>query len=269
MRPRYVVLALTAVCVAAALLFWQRRIHATRAAVTPFTAHLTITKNRVLPDGFFWNTVSTEVIARDRQGRIYGKTGRFFQNGEQRTESFSFSVQDPAKLQTLTWDSNNQVAVLAHWPYWSGRKGCWADEHGQHQVSFGDRYKLPASLGDGELETTSIQDLPGDKQLKTRVVTENLGQKEIHGLTASGMRITGTPLESRGLSAPPETTTEIWKSREFDFTLLKVTSGLRLGLERVELSDLQRGDPDSALFVPPQAYKFETIEYHQVPCGQQ
>jgi hypothetical protein len=100
-------------------------------------------------------------------------------------------------------------------------------------------------------------------------VTESLGQKEIHGLTAFGMRITTTPLESRGLSAPPETTTELWRSREFDFTLLKVTSGPRYGLERVELSDLERGDPDPALFVPPQAYKRETIEYRQVSCDPQ
>jgi hypothetical protein len=209
------------------------------------------------------------VIARDRQGRIYGKTGRILQDGDQRTESFSFFVQDPAKLQTLSWDSNNQVVVLAHWPYWSGRKGCWADEHGQHQVSFGDRYKVPASPGDGEVETTLIQDLPGSKQIKMRVVTENLGQKEIHGLTAFGMRITETSLENRGLSAPPDTTTEFWKSREFNLKLLQVTSGPRYGLKRVELSDLQRGDPDPALFEPPQAHKIETIEYHQVRCEQQ
>ena len=126
MRHRYLVLALTAVCVAVGLLCWQRKIHAKSAAVVaPYTAHLTITKNRVLPDGSSANAVSTVVVARDRQGRIYEKT-----------EHGLFIVQDPSKLQTLTWDSHNQVAILARWPYCSGRKGCWADEQGSISPGF-------------------------------------------------------------------------------------------------------------------------------------
>jgi hypothetical protein len=260
MRHRYLVLALTAVCVAVGLLCWQRKIHAKSAAVVaPYTAHLTIAKNRVLPDGSSANAVSTVVVARDRQGRIYEKT-----------EHGLFIVQDPSKLQTLTWDSHNQVAILARWPYWSGREGCWADEQGQHQSRFPseeDWHKVPASPGEGKLETiASIADLSEDKRIKTRFVSENLGHKEIHGLNAFGMRWTMTPLESGG---SPETTTELWKSSELDLKLLQVTSGPKYGLQREELSDLQRADPDPALFKPPQGYKVETVEYHKVPCGRQ
>jgi hypothetical protein len=263
MRHRYVVLALTAVCVAVVLLCWQRKIHARgAAAVAPYTAHLTITKNRVLPDGSSANAVSTVVLARDRQGRIYEKT-----------EHGSFIVQDPAKLQTLTWDSHSQEAVLGQWPYWSGRKGCWADEHGQHQSRFpsdDDGHKVPASPGQGNSETIgSMADPPGDKRIKTRYVSENLGHKEIHGLTAFGMRWTITPLESVGPYGIPETTTELWKSSELDLKLLEVTSGPKYGLQREELSDLRRADPDPALFKLPQGYKVEAVEYHQVPCEQQ
>jgi hypothetical protein len=181
---------------------------------------------------------------------------------------FRFFEQDPAKFETLNWDSKSQAGVLGHWPYWSGRKGCWADEHGQHQSSFGDWYKVFASPGDGKLEAiASIAE--GDKRIKTRVVTENLGQKEILGLTAYGMRTTTTPFESGGLSALPEHTTELWKSSEFDFKLLEVTSGPKYKLNRVGLSDLQRGDLDPALFEPMQGHKVETIEHHRVPCEQQ
>jgi hypothetical protein len=243
------------------------------AAVAPYTAHLTITKNRVLSDGSSWKTVSTEVVARDRQGRIYDKIGRVFQDGGQRTESFLFFVQDPAKLQTLTWDdSKSQAAILAHWPYWSGRKGCWADEHGRHQSRFpsdDDWYKVPASPGDGKLETIASMAVSADKRVKARIVTENLGHKEIHGLTAFGMRTTMTPLESVGPSDLQEHTTELWKSSELNLKLLQLTSGPKHDLTRVELSDLQRGDPDPALFEPPQGYKVEVIKYHQVPCEQQ
>jgi len=248
---------------AAVLLCWQREFHAQSAAVvTPYTAHLTRTVNRVMPDGSSANAVSTVVLARDRQGRIYEKFG-----------SGSVFVQDEAKLQTLTWGPHNQVAVLGHWPYWSGRKGCWADEHGQNQSSFPsdeDWHKVPASPGDGKLETIgSIADRTGIRRIKMRFVSENLGQKEIHGLTAYGMRWTMTPLESVGPSDMQEHTTELWKSSELDLKLLEVTSGPKYGLTREELSDLQRGNPDPALFEPPPGYKIETIEYHQVPCGRQ
>jgi len=272
MRHLYLVLALSAVSVAAVLLCWQRKVYGGNSAtVAPYTAHLTITKKRILPDGSSLDTVSTKVLARDRQGRTSEKTLHESPNGDQRAEWFSFFVQDPAKLETLTWDSRSPVLVVGRWPYWSGRKGCWADERGQHQSSFPsdeDWYKCPASPGDGKLETiASITE--GDKRIKTRVLTENLGQKEIHGLTAFGMRMTMTPLESGEPSALPEHTTELWKSTEFDLKLLQVTSGPKYGLERVELSDLQRGDPDPALFDPPQGYRVETIEYHQVTCGQE
>ena len=262
MRYRYAVLAFLVVCAAAVLLCWQRKIHAQSAAViAPYTAHLTRTVNRVLPDGSSANAISTVVLARDRQGRIYEKFG-----------SGSVLVQDPAKRQTLTWDLKSQVAVLGQWPYWSGRTGCWVDEHGQHQSRFPDDedwHRVPASPGDGKLETITSMAVSTNKRVKARIVSENLGQKEINGLTAYGMRWIMTPLETIEPSDLPETTSELWKSKEFDLDLLKVTSGPKYGSDREELSDLQRGDPDPALFKPPPSYKVETVEYHQVPCGQQ
>lgn len=263
MRPRYVVPALSVVCIAAVLLFWQRKIHAKSAVeLAPYTAHLTITTNLILQDGSSSNAVSTEILARDRQGRTYQASG----NG-------SFLVENPVKQQTLRWGSNSQVAIQGQWPYWSGRKGCWADEHGQIQSRFptdDDWHKIPASPGDPKLETIgSFTDGPNNSRIKTRFVTENLGQKQIDGLTAYGMRWTTTPLEDGGPNALPETTTELWKSAELNLKLLGVTSGPKYGWERVELSDLKRGDPDPALFNPPQAYRLETVTYHQVPCEQQ
>jgi hypothetical protein len=262
MHRRYIVLAFSVVCIAVVLLCWQRKIHAkSAAAVAPYTAHLTRTVNRVMSDGSPANAVSTIVLARDRGGRIYEKFG-----------SGSVSVQDEAKLQTLKWGSHNQVAILGHWPYWSERKGCWAHEHGQQWGSFPsdeDWHKIPASPGEGKLETITSMALSTNKRVKARIVSENLGKKEINGLTAYGMRWTMTPLETVVPSDLPETTTELWKSKEFDFDLVKVTSGPKYGSEREELSDLQRGDPDPALFEPPPGYKVETVEYRQVPCGQQ
>ena len=265
MLYRCLALALSAISAATMLCGQQMADGRSSAPMTPYTAHLTITTNPVLPDGSSLNTISTEVLARDRQGRTYQKTEKVSQNGQQRSEFFWYFVQDPAKLQTLTWDSKSQTVVLEHWPFWSGREGCWADEHGQQPSRFGDRYEVPALPTEGKSETiASIAD-PSGKQVKTRVVTENLGQKEIHGLTAYGIGATRTPLENSPY-ALPETTSELWKSRELDLKLLEIIRGPKYGLKRVELTDLQRGDPDPALFEPPQGYTVQTVEYHPVAC---
>jgi hypothetical protein len=244
--------------------FAQSALPSNSAIAKPYTAHLIITEERVLPDGSSRRAVSTEVLARDLHGRKYEMTGHAFRNG------FSFLVQDPIKQVTLTWDSETGTAIKGHWPYWSGREGCWADERGRNQWRMPEKeewHKVPASPSDGKLEELVPMAVPsGDQRIQTRVVTENLGRKEIHGLTASGMRMIVTPLKNGGA---PETTTEMWRSEEFDFNLLKVTSGPKYGLKRIELSEFQRGDPDLGLFEPPHGYAVEIIEYHQVPCAQQ
>jgi len=258
MRLRYPVLALTVVLLAAGTFCWQRKIQAKSPAEdAPYTARLTRTFDRVSSVGTPVTGTSTIVLARDREGRTYEDFGNGF-----------FFVQDPIKRQTLSWGSNssmnlnNHDVLLAQWPYWEGRKGCWADAQGQHETSFptdDDRYNAPASPGDAKVETI-------DQHSKRRVVIENLGDKEIHGLTAHGTRMTMTPLEDAGTYDTQESTMEIWKSREPNLKVLEVQTFSRSGWERKELSDLQRGDPDPALFQPPQGYKIQTIEYHQVPC---
>jgi hypothetical protein len=238
---------------AAGTFCWQRKVHAKSPAEdAPYTARLTRTFDRVSSVGTPVTGTSTIVLARDRQGRLY----------ENNSEHGTFFVQDPAKRQTLTWNSESREAVLGQWPYWEGRKGCWADGQGQHEAFFprdDDWYNGPASPGDAKVETI-------DQHSKRRVVIENLGDKEIHGLTAHGTRMTTTPLEDAGTYDNQGSTSEIWKSREPNLKVLEVQTFSKSGWERKELSDLQRGDPDPALFQPPQGYKIQTIEYHQVPC---
>lgn len=271
-RHRYAALALLVVCISVALFYLQRRVHSgTSVTVTPYTAHFTVTDNRISIDGSSWNTVTTVVRARDRQGRTYAKTERAFQNDEQSTELFSFYVENPAKLQTMTWESNSKTVVIGSWPYWSGRQGCWVDEHGQNQHSFPtaeDWHKIPPTPGDGKLETIESITVGSGNRIKARVVSENLGHKDIHGLTAFGIRSTMTPLENGGPLAIPEITTEFWRSSDLDLKLLEVESGPKFGLKRMELSALQTGDPEPALFEPPKGYTVENIQYRQVACEQ-
>ena len=174
MRFRHAALALSLVGVAAVLLCWQRQVHSgSSAGVAPYTAHFTITTNRILADGSSWNSLSSKVLARDRDGRTFEKTGRSHPKDEQKTESYSFFVQDPAKLQTLIWESNGRTAMLGHWPYWSGL----VKDAGQTSMASTNQvfrmgenwYKVPESSERGKLETIAeIAEPSGDKRIKTR-----------------------------------------------------------------------------------------------------
>jgi hypothetical protein len=119
------------------------------------------------------------------------------------------------------------------------------------------------------LETIELIDDPSSgKRIKTRVVAENLGHKQIDGLTAFGWRTSMKPLEDAAPPSALEYTSEMWKSSELNLTLLKVTTGPMYGSQRMELTDLKREAPDPALFETPQNYTIESINYRQVPCAQ-
>jgi len=236
MRHPYRVSALTLACAAIGLVCWQRCGHAKPAdhlkLVAPYTAHLTITRNIVRPDGSSASTVSTVLLARDRQGRTY-----------ERSEHGTL-VQDPVGLQTLTWDEHRPVAIISRWPYWAGRTGCWATEDGQQSTfpTAQDWHNVPPSPQAGKLETIdSISDGSG-RRIKARFVSENLGHKEIRGIGADGMRWTTTPLEP-ARSSMTATTTELWKSEELNLTLLKITSDSTHVSQHEELSALEQGTP--------------------------
>ncbi len=259
MRHPYRLLALTLACAAIGLVCWRHYARAHSAApVAPYTAHLTITRNIVRPDGSSTSTVSTVLLARDRQGRTYEKSDH------------GILVQDPAALQTVTWDEHRPVATIGRWPYWEGRTGCWATDNGQQSrfPTAQDWHDVPPSRQTGKLETiASIRDASG-RPIKARFVSENLGHREIRGISADGMRWTTTPLEAAS-PAMSETTTELWKSKELNLTLLKITSNSGHEWQREEVSALEQGNPDPALFHPPQDYKVESVTYHQVPCREQ
>ncbi|HEY3739346.1 MAG TPA: hypothetical protein VGL53_05855 [Bryobacteraceae bacterium] len=83
---------------------------------------------------------------------------------------------------------------------------------------------------------------------------EKLGSQNIEGVPADGMRLTRTiPIGEIGNDGPITTSTETWFSR--DLRLLVLTKRIdQLGEHTTRLTQIDRSEPDPALFMPPATY---------------
>jgi hypothetical protein len=89
------------------------------------------------------------------------------------------------------------------------------------------------------------------------MTVEQLGTREIQGVSVRGVRTTRLGTESDGDGkGKPIWETELWVSDELAAQLLKVDQDLRAGIEsRSELVEVRREEPDATLFDIPQDYQ--------------
>lgn len=90
---------------------------------------------------------------------------------------------------------------------------------------------------------------------KTSVRTENLGNQTIEGLVATGTRrIETIPAGAIGNEAPIEMTIENWFSPALQLTVKSIHTDPRIGQITETLTNLNRVEPDPALFQVPADY---------------
>ncbi len=91
------------------------------------------------------------------------------------------------------------------------------------------------------------------------VTTENLGEKDIDGVRATGVRTTFVfPSTYSGNKMPKTRIYEVWKSEELR-VVVKIIEGDPKGQERISGLEEISLHPDSGLFHPPDDYE---IQYH-------
>jgi hypothetical protein len=85
------------------------------------------------------------------------------------------------------------------------------------------------------------------------VKRENLGTQEIEGFLATGTRRTRTiAIGTMGNEKPIVNVSETWYSEELRQTLLEEVDDPQFGHRSLKVTNIQRGDPDPALFqIPP------------------
>ena len=85
---------------------------------------------------------------------------------------------------------------------------------------------------------------------------DDLGTQTVNGITAQGVRITATiPAGTLGNDADIQVVTERWVSPDLQVLVKSEYSDPRFGTTTYELTDIQRTNPDPALFQVPAGYE--------------
>jgi hypothetical protein len=241
------------------------------APVQPYTATRKTTTVQKLFDGTTITRVTTAKEARDSQGRTFHQqTTNMETSGSQRPPVFFCTVVDPVERVTLSWSTQGKVVTRFHMPEPLTQAQIQARAQAQPRppvvqgsviagttagaVSGG----VASGAGQAALEQIpGLRTLP-DARLVPKMRREQLDGKTIAGVYARGTRFTTTyPVGSIGNDRPIAVVQETWTSPDLRIVVLSINDDPRTGLRTTELTDLDRDEPDPALFKAPEGYTIQ------------
>jgi hypothetical protein len=108
-------------------------------------------------------------------------------------------------------------------------------------------------------------------RLRPEVTTEDLGTKTIDGVLVFGTRRTTIiPEGMQGNDRPMTTTSEAWRSKELQLTLLSVDYSPMNGTTTRKIANFSTNEPDPGLFVVPTSYSIvDEKESFTIKWGEQ
>ena len=198
----------------------------------PMSGEMIVTRDTTLADGNSIHTQNQTMIYRDSQGRVRREIG--FELNTPSTGAAKRAmivITDPVSGNRYMLNPENKTAHQM--PLHPGKPGPGAPDamHDMH-----------GKMGGG----------PNAANLKT----DQLGTKAINGLQAVGTRMTRTiPAGEIGNLNPIEVVTERWYSSDLQLPLLTSHNDPMMGTMTVKLVNINRGEPDAALFQVPSDYK--------------
>jgi hypothetical protein len=209
----------------------------------PYSAIIETEFSQTLADGtHIKRKMGTTKTYRDSQGRTREEHYMPPDLAERGSETIlSIALRDPAQGLTYVLNPRNHtareltVALRAN----TDTSATQPTAVREATTSTNGR-NLPASLDSPErLAPTQTQ--------------EDLGTQVMEGLVVEGTRTTQTfPPGSQGNDRPIQVVTERWESRELHITLWTTRSDPRTGETTTRVTNLDRSEPDPALFqVPP------------------
>lgn len=186
----------------------------------PYSATVSNTSVRTLPDGNTIQHSTTGTVARDSQGRTYATetiTGLFGQSGT-RTVTF---ISDPVAGYVYTLNAADKTAIKR--PF--------------HQ-------------------NTRPADVAAPKHpANPNVTKEDKGTQVVNGVYTQGKLTTRTvPAGTIGNEKPIVSTTETWYSPDLQVVVSSVRNDPREGTSTYALTNIQRTEPAAALFQVPSDY---------------
>jgi hypothetical protein len=199
----------------------------------PFTAVVKETFDQKLADGNAIHGTVRYRIARDASGRIMTEmpTYCYTGGGGRRHQAYRVNVYDRTTNTNETWQLSD----------------------GQPKIA---TIRTVAAQPPSPAELATVRANP-----QTRPVTlphrqpEQLGTREFQGIPTTGTRRTQTiPAGEEGNALRLVIVTESWMSRDLNLSMMSISDDPRRGRTTAEIEELHRGDPDPALFSPPEGY---------------
>lgn len=213
---------------AAANLSAQRGIFVTPVPNAPFRGVIDVQRSVVQQNGTVLHFKSTQVIARDSEGRIYYETRPMV--------PVTFN-EPPLVLRVHIYDPQTRISTML-FP--------------QHQVYRSIVVNRPPSTEPlGQMDASAAgADLPLSQFSKQ----EDLGTKEMDGLQVHGVRETQTIPATVG-GQPVVVTDEYWYSDYLHLNVVMKHNDPRTGSMTSTLTQVSQDEPDPSLFTIPDGYK--------------
>jgi|HubBroStandDraft_5_1064220.scaffolds.fasta_scaffold26364_3 hypothetical protein len=197
----------------------------------PYTATLKTTRVQTLADGTKITHTTVVKEARDSAGRTYQDSHNELPGGSG-GDFDHVRVVDPINRETIVWDTRSKEATVFHIP---------------------DPRQAPPDMASAPKVQANMQ--PPQTHPETSHQVEDLGTETINGVVATGRRVTNViPAGKQGNDQPITITVETWNSNELRILVRRIEDDPRSGLTTTKLTDLQQGEPDPALFQPPDGY---------------
>jgi hypothetical protein len=203
----------------------------------PFCAIRETETTKTLADGTHITEKFKTKLCRDSLGRTRTENLRKEEGNVSEQPPSSILIVDPIERTSYRLDPNGHTASRA-------------------------MLTSPSDIRTGPLPAGPPRPAPGQQP---QTSTESLGTQALEGILVEGFRVTTTfPAEMFGNDRPIVTVTESWSSRELGETLLSKRLDPRSGDWTTRLTDINRSEPDPALFRVPADY---TIEDTPRPAG--
>jgi hypothetical protein len=221
----------------------------------PFTGTVKTSFDRKLADGNEERKVSSTHPSRDSAGRERSEfaVGCARSEDGQTHEQLIVIVNDSVAHTTMSWQvgADQQPKIVSVF----------------HQLDSAPSVKsTKPSAAELERQQKELRDTQvGQVLLRSETKTESLGVKQIAGFSAQGTRTTRTiPAGQEGNDQPLAVVTETWESKELGITLMSISDDPRRGRITSVYEELNLGEPDPGLFVPPPGYTLQDQPQKQV-----
>lgn len=219
----------------------------------PFCATVTTEHTQSFADGNRVHMSDTSTSCRDSEGRIRREAGlNLLGAGPQTTAPKLITIVDPVAGVRYMLDPDNKIAhkMALPKPDNAGAAGLPAK---------GERMMVYQSTGSSEahgFSTNVVFRKLGSDSSEAAPTTQNLGDQTIHGVHATGTRITTTiPSGKMGNDKPISVTSEQWYSSELKATVMTKHDDPWAGELKTEFTSVNTSEPDPSLFTVPSDYK--------------